>query len=123
MGTVERRLHLMKILCQRRCETMSNLAIELGVSKRTIQRDMDEISPILPIYIKCGRYEGGVYVMDGYCIDRMYMSEKELALLNKIKDHSLTDQNNSLENEEIKMLKQLIRHYTKPAKKYVKEES
>lgn len=52
LGTAERRLKLIKLLCQRRHETIINLSKEFNVSVRTIQRDIDEISDILPIYVK-----------------------------------------------------------------------
>lgn len=77
MGTAERRLKLMSLLCKRRHETMSNLATEFGVSVRTIQRDIDEISDMVPVYVKTGRYEGGVYMMDGYSSDWINVDGKE----------------------------------------------
>lgn len=39
MGTAERRTEIMRVLCRRRHETISNLADEFGVSTRTILRD------------------------------------------------------------------------------------
>ena len=63
---------------------MSNLALEFSVSVRTIQRDIDEISDMMPIYVKAGKYKGGVYVLDDYTMDRMYMTTKELLLLKKV---------------------------------------
>ena len=38
MGAAERRQLILDLLCQRRRETISNLAAELGVSERTIRR-------------------------------------------------------------------------------------
>ncbi len=115
MAAAERRLKIMKVLCQRRHETMRNLANEFEVSIRTIQRDMDEISHMIPIYMKYGRYEGGVYVMDGYYMDRMYMEEKELELLNKVKNISAKNQKVSLNETERQLLENIIQLYTKPA--------
>ena len=85
MGTAERRLEIMKLLCKRRYETMANLSQEFGVSVRTIQRDIDELTFLMPLYIKSGRYEGGIYVDEAYTMDRMYMRVEEIDLLVKVK--------------------------------------
>ena len=49
MTSTERQLTIIKILCRRGHETMQNLADELGVSKRTIQRDIEAISIEVPV--------------------------------------------------------------------------
>lgn len=85
MGTAERRAEIVRLLCRRRYETMLNLAQTFGVSLRTIQRDIEAISLTAPIYTQCGRYGGGVYMVEGFTIDRMYMREDELALLCRIR--------------------------------------
>ena len=54
MGTAERRAEIMRILCRRRHETISNLAEEFGVSTRTIQRDVEVLSITEPIYTQYG---------------------------------------------------------------------
>ena len=46
--TAERRSEIMKILCRRRSETVKNLAFELGVSERTIRRDIEILSRYIP---------------------------------------------------------------------------
>lgn len=86
LGTAERRLKLIKLLCQRRHETIINLSKEFNVSVRTIQRDIDEISDMLPIYVKTGRYNGGVYVVDEFNADKMYMSDNEIEVLEKVRE-------------------------------------
>ena len=78
MGTAERRTEIMRILCRRRHETISNLADEFGVSSRTILRDIEVLSITEPIYTKCGRYDGGIYVADDFVMNRMYMTDIEL---------------------------------------------
>lgn len=78
MGTAERRYEIMKLLCRRRHETIRNLASEFGVSMRTIQRDIETLSRTEPIYTQFGKYGGGVYIVEGYSLDRMYMNEQEL---------------------------------------------
>ena len=84
MGTAERRAEIMRILCRRRHETISRLAEEFGVSTRTIQRDVEVLSITEPIYTQCGRYDGGIYVIENYVPDRMYMTESELSVLHKL---------------------------------------
>lgn len=113
MGTAERRYELMKILCRRRYETIRNLASELGVSMRTIQRDIDILSGTEPIFTKFGKYGGGVYVVDGYSIDRMYMTSPQIDVLKKL--YIATDKDPSLlTDDEKEQLRHLISQYSKP---------
>lgn len=114
MGTAERRIEIMRVLCRRRHETIPNLAREFGVSVRTIARDIEILSAKEPIYTQCGRYGGGVYVMEDYYIDRIYMSEKELTLLRKLSALAETEAVCRLTGEEYSLLKIIIFQYTKP---------
>lgn len=116
MGIAERRKEIMRILCRRRFETISNLAEEFGVSRRTIRRDIDILSITEPIYTQSGRYQGGVYVMAGYYIDQMYMSDKELDVLHKLDNCISLKEKCILTNEEQTIFKKLIADYTKPIK-------
>lgn len=83
MGTAERRQKILILLCRRRHDTIENLASEFGVSERTIRRDVEALSATDPIYTQTGRH-GGVYVADGYYLDRQYMSNEEISLLKKV---------------------------------------
>ena len=114
MGTAERRAKLLKLLCRRRYETISNLASEFGVSKRTILRDIEVLSITEPIYTQCGRYGGGVYVIDDYSIERMYMSERELDLLRKLAGFAKEKSQCDLNDDESILLNIIITQYTKP---------
>ena len=92
---------------------MHNLASELGVSIRTIQRDIDILSTTEPIYTQAGKYTGGVYVVEGYSMDRMYMTDTELKVLKKL--YISSDNNISLiTKDEKKILEGLISQYSKP---------
>ncbi len=113
MGTAERRSGIMKILCRRRCEKIHNLALEFGVSDRTIQRDIEALSLTEPIYTQAGRYGGGVYVADEYYIDQMYMSSEEIILLNKIL-HIMTEHEDLISKEEKQQLHIMIQKHSKP---------
>ena len=61
MGATERQLEIIKYLCRKRYATMSTLADKFGVSVRTIQRDIEALTLFVPLDVKAGRYEGGVY--------------------------------------------------------------
>lgn len=114
MEASERRTEIMRVLCRRRHETISNLAYEFGVSERTILRDIEVLSITEPIYTQCGRHGGGVYVTEDYYMQRMYMSEKELKVLHKLL--SLVDAKAvcDLNESEKNILKTIISQYTKP---------
>lgn len=114
MGTAERRTEIMRILCRRRHETISNLAEEFGVSTRTILRDIEVLSVTEPIYTQCGRYSGGVYVTDDYSMGRMYMTDKELSVLHKLSELADKKAICDLSMEENNLLKFIISQYTKP---------
>lgn len=113
MGTAERRLEILKYLCKSRKATMPQLAEMFGVSVRTIQRDIFEIEYTfhVPLEVRSGKYDGGVYVMGNYSFDRTYMREDELNLLRKVQGlvkDKLDDQENTL-------LAQIIKNYSKIA--------
>lgn len=113
-GTAERRCEIMKILCRRRSETIRNLASELGVSDRTVRRDIEILSLREPIYTQSGRYGGGVYVDERYSMDRMYMAEEELSVLHKLADKADKKEIGGLDDREKKILHSIIAAYTKP---------
>lgn len=113
MTVTERRNSILKALCRRRYETISNLAAEFDVSERTIRRDIDALSSTEPIYTQPGR-AGGVYVVDGYRMDRMYMSEAEMGVLCKIRDAQQSQRASFLLPGECEILEQIIQAYAKP---------
>lgn len=84
MDAVERRQQILELLCQRRKDTMQNLASELGVSERTIRRDVEILTRSYPLETVCGRYGGGVRVADWYHLDRQRMSPRQTALLRRL---------------------------------------
>ena len=92
---------------------MPKLAELFGVSVRTIQRDILEIEATfhVPIDVRCGKYEGGVYVVGDYSFDRAYMCDEELLLLKKIQ--SLVQE--QITEKENVLLTQIIKKYSKSA--------
>lgn len=111
MGTAERRLEIMKYLCRKRHATMSFLAEKFGVSVRTIQRDIFELTFMMPLDIKAGKYGGGVYVVGDYTMDRAYMTPEEISLLIKAKSIS----ESKLSTEENFLFKKIIENYRRPS--------
>lgn len=85
MGPNERRLAIVETLCQRRHETMENMAFEFGVSIRTIRNDIDHLSLSYPLETVRGRYGGGVRVMDGFHMNRKYLNPKQKELLERLR--------------------------------------
>ena len=108
----ERRTIILKMLCRRRHDTIENLALETGVSKRTVRRDIEALSLYEPIYTVQGRYGGGVYVADTFTYDRMYMKESEIAVLKKLSENG---RKCGLSDNETKILATVISEYTKPS--------
>lgn len=113
MGTAERRNAILRVLCRRRHESMQNLAAEFAVSVRTIRRDIEILSAHYPLYTQTGRYMGGVYVLGDFSMDRMYMSDEEIEVLQKLS--YLTDADDSiLTYDEKHRLQSIISLYSKP---------
>lgn len=112
MGTSERRIDIIKYLCRKRHATLAEISKEFGVSVRTVQRDIDYLSGamMIPIYCQSGKYEGGVYIDDGYRWDKMYMTLEQISLLIKVKE-MVTDK---LSDKENMVLKQIIDLYSMP---------
>ncbi len=113
MGTAERRNGILKNLCRRRYETIQNLASEFGVSERTIRRDIEALSLSAPIYTQTGRYSGGIYIMEEYSMDRMYMNDVEIGVLQKL-SLAVEDDPSILTFDEKRVLHAIISLYSKP---------
>lgn len=118
MDSFNRRFKILQKLCQRRKDTSVNLAEEFKVSERTIQRDIFELIRVAPLYTEFG-YGGGIFVTDTYKMDRMYMDNDELAILNKLLMKELNNSDSILSEEEKVILSKMISDYTKPVNKKV----
>ncbi len=82
-STAERRQAILEYLCEKRHDTRANLIFEFGVSKNTIDRDLQLLACSYPIYTTQGN-GGGVHVIDGYKLGRKYMTKKQTELLERI---------------------------------------
>ena len=83
MNVYERWRAILEVLCVRRRETRENLAFKFGVSIRTIDYDIESLSLKYPIYTTQGK-GGGISVIDGFYLDRKYLTGKQLSLLKKL---------------------------------------
>ena len=83
MNANDRRMQILEVLCERRHESVGNLAFEFGVTTRTIKNDLLVLSCSYPIYTTQGN-GGGVHVVDGYRLGRKYMTDKQTELLEKL---------------------------------------
>ena len=89
-NTAERRLMILSVLCGRRSELAGNLAVEFGVTQRTIYNDIQVLSCSYPIITIQGN-GGGIKIMDGYKLGMKYLTDKQLELLTRLSD-KLTDE-------------------------------
>jgi len=112
MGTAERRGEIMRLLYRRKHETIGNLASELGVSERTVSRDIDALSASEPIYTEAGKY-GGVYIVDSFQMDRMYISPLELDVLEKLLNLAREKAMCDLSVQEEDILCKIVKDYNK----------
>lgn len=80
----ERRQAIIELLCQRKHETMKNMASEFGVSIRTIRYDIEILSLYYPLTTVPGRYSGGVYVVEDFRLRKRYLSPVQKALLERL---------------------------------------
>lgn len=84
MTPSERREAILNVLCQRRHDTVANLAHEFDVTDRTIKSDILELTLAHPIETIRGRYGGGIKVADGYYVGRKYLKPSQQELLKKL---------------------------------------
>ena len=80
--TAERRIAIIKYLCKCRETTVAHLALMFDVSERTIRRDLLLLSLEHPIELRQGN-NGGVYVMEGYGLNKHYLKESQEELIRK----------------------------------------
>lgn len=83
MTASERRMALLEALCLRRHDTRENLAFEFGVSKRTIEYDVQILSANYPIFSVQGK-GGGIYIMEGYDLHKKYLTDKQSEVLQEL---------------------------------------
>lgn len=103
MGPHERRQSIWRTLCQRRQDTIENLAAEYKVSLRTIRYDVEILSLSYPLESVRGRYGGGVRVSDWYHPNQNTLCPTQMLLLKKL---ALT-----LEDDDLAVLNSIISQF------------
>lgn len=112
MNTAERRERLIRILVLRGHATLGELAMELEVSERTIMRDVDALSITIPLFTVAGRY-GGIYIDKNFLKNKPYLKDHEITLLKKILNDIEQTSVCSLNDDELKLLKEIIFVYSR----------
>ena len=105
LRTTERRISILRILCERRKETLENLAFELEVSRNTIQRDIEVLSLTYPIYTSQG-IGGGVCIVDNFRLGMKYLTNTQCELLETLLE--------TQEGEAKEILHSIIKTFKKP---------
>lgn len=108
MSANERRMQILEVLCDRRHESIDNLAFEFGVSRRTIRYDIEMLTCSYPIYTTQGN-GGGVHVVDGYRLGRKYMTEEQTELLERLAA--------KLTGEDFQTMQEIIKNFKQPRRK------
>ena len=122
MKSYERHEEILRILCDRRRTTTKELGEMLNTSPRNIRRDVAVLSLYYPIYTVTGRY-GGVYIMDGYFLDRLYVSEEETRVLQKVYATLREQADSALDLDEYRVFQNVLRKYSNPKVKETKHDS
>lgn len=83
MSPNERRMEILQVLIERKEGTLENLAFEFGVSKRTIQYDIETLSLSHPIYCESGN-GGGIRIEKDYKIGKKRFSQEQEEFLRSL---------------------------------------
>lgn len=114
MKAFERQYKILKIINEKGNVTVEHLANELEISKRTILRDITDLSGFLPIRTMQGRYGGGISFIDGYryCDYQFYMIEEQVIVLNKIIYETRTHGFCKLTYHETEVIQDIMKKYS-----------
>lgn len=102
MSANERRAEIIRILLSRRQETMQVLALELGVSDRTIRTDITALTAEYPLETVRGN-GGGVRIADWYHPHKNILSKEQILVLEQMM--------NAADDSQKKVLDQMLRAY------------
>lgn len=83
MNQYERRLKIFSVLCIRRYDTISSLAVEFHVNEKTIRRDIVWLTLSYPVEAYRGRY-GGVRIAEWYHPTKGYLCPRQLSVLQNL---------------------------------------
>ena len=105
-NATERRFQIIEKLCEGRHISIARLATEFSVHRRTIERDLEVLSTLFPIYTTMGN-NGGVHVLDGYQLGMKYLTEPQAVLLEKISA--------TLTGEDLILMHEILKTFKKPS--------
>ncbi len=78
---IDRLIGILSVLLQKERVTAPELAKRFEVSRRTINRDIEELSKAgIPVYAAQGT-GGGISIMNGYRIDRTLLTSKDMQMI------------------------------------------
>lgn len=83
MNAADRRMEIINILIIKHRITAQELAEEFGVTTRTIQSDIQALSPGYPIYTKPGG-DGGIFIREDYNPHSNILTPAELETLHDL---------------------------------------
>lgn len=104
-SALERRQQMLEYLNDHRSTTYSELASEFGISRRTVVRDIEELTCSAPIYTVQGN-GGGIRVADGWYISRRYLRDEHEAVLRRLIP--------GLQPEDQKAINEILLAFAKP---------
>lgn len=107
MEISERKQRLFELLTTHKRCTFEYLANELGVSKRTIKRYLDELELTVPLKFTVGRYNGGVELATQLKRSAVVSNPEFLVIEKVILDIEQTG-SCQLNETELKVLKRMI---------------
>ena len=105
LSAFDRRMEILSILMNHKLISRLELARRFSVSDVTIGEDIIALSRFAPIASKMGRY-GGVYIIDEYKRERVYLSREEERLIEKLVQR--------LSGKEQKLLKFVLYKFAMP---------
>lgn len=78
---IDRLIGILSILLQKEKTTAPELAKKFEISRRTINRDIEDLCKAgIPIRTAQGT-GGGISIMDGYCMDRTILTSKDMQMI------------------------------------------
>lgn len=107
MTANDRRMRILEVLCERRHESVGNLAFEFGVADSTMRKDLQILSCSYPIYTTQGN-GGGVHVVDGYRMGKQYLTKEQEDLLEKLAAR--------LTGEDFKTMQSILKKFGEPTR-------
>ena len=103
--TNDRRMLILETLIERKQETMERLAMEFGVTRMTIYRDIQVLSCSYPITTNAGG-AGGVRISHDFRLGKKYLTSKQATLLQKLSQN--------LEGEDLMTMNEILSTFGQP---------